>query len=103
MLCTCSPRGSPALSQEAQSARKSWCAAPDVFHVHTPASTLPTFVPEHLERSVGLRPSRERPTRSRAHVDLITGGTEGVDKVESRVSAARTPNSARAVRRSGHV
>eukprot|EP00966_Prymnesium_polylepis_P026921 622322-Prymnesium_polylepis.1 len=23
-------------------ARKSWCAAPNFFHVHTPASTLPT-------------------------------------------------------------
>eukprot|EP00966_Prymnesium_polylepis_P280671 6484825-Prymnesium_polylepis.1 len=51
MLCTCSPHGSP-LSQEAHS----WCAAPNFFHVHTPASTLPT-PPEHLERSEGLRPN----------------------------------------------
>ena len=38
----------------------------------------PADPPEHLERSVGLRPSGGRPTRSRACF-VITGGAEGVN------------------------
>eukprot|EP00966_Prymnesium_polylepis_P310249 7168080-Prymnesium_polylepis.1 len=38
-------------------ARKYLCAAPNVLHVHTPATTLST-PPEHLERSVGFRTFR---------------------------------------------
>eukprot|EP00966_Prymnesium_polylepis_P304951 7045813-Prymnesium_polylepis.1 len=58
-------------SQEAESAPQ-----PNFFHVHTPGgsskvqgASTPSCrpdPPEHLERSGGLRPSRGRPTRSRA-------------------------------------
>eukprot|EP00966_Prymnesium_polylepis_P106843 2473693-Prymnesium_polylepis.1 len=69
MLCTCSPRGSP-VSQEAQSevrhsAEKLACST-QLFSRSHPRKH-PAEPPEHLERSVGLRPSpRGRPTRSRA-------------------------------------
>eukprot|EP00966_Prymnesium_polylepis_P165906 3834934-Prymnesium_polylepis.1 len=58
MLCTCSPRGSP-LSQETE-------CAPQRGNVGVQHPTFsrahprkhPTDPPEHLERSVGLRPGR---------------------------------------------
>ena len=42
----------------------------------------PADPPEHLERSVGLRPSGGRPTRSRACF-VITDGAEGVNVVST--------------------
>eukprot|EP00966_Prymnesium_polylepis_P134662 3112215-Prymnesium_polylepis.1 len=62
--------------------RKHWCAAPDLFSRSRPRKH-PADPPEHLERSVGIRPSRGRPTRSRACF-VITGGREGVKPVEYR-------------------
>ena len=47
----------------------------------------PADPPEHLERSVGLRPSGGRPTRSRACF-VITGGGEGVKVVGATSHAA---------------
>jgi hypothetical protein len=66
-------------------ARKSWCAAPNLFHVHTPRKH-PADPPEHLEGSVRPRPGRGRPTRSRACF-VITGGREGVNALSGALSA----------------
>eukprot|EP00966_Prymnesium_polylepis_P062795 1457369-Prymnesium_polylepis.1 len=45
-------------------ARKNWCAAPNVFHVHTPAH--PTRTPECNGDPRGITPARERWIRSDA-------------------------------------
>ena len=52
----------------------------------------PADPPEHLERSVGLRPSGGRPTRSRACF-VITGGTEGVYAHASLIFTQNTHDS----------
>eukprot|EP00966_Prymnesium_polylepis_P102932 2384389-Prymnesium_polylepis.1 len=56
-------------------ARKCWCAAPNFFSRSHPRKN-PADPPEYLERSMGVRPSGGRPTRSRACF-VITGGAEG--------------------------
>eukprot|EP00966_Prymnesium_polylepis_P200202 4639530-Prymnesium_polylepis.1 len=63
MLCTCSPRGSP-LSQQAECALQRGKVG--VHHPNFSRShprKHPSDPSEHFERSVGLRPSRGRPTR----------------------------------------
>ena len=77
------------------SAEKLVCSTQLVLRSHP--RNHPSDPPEHLERSVGLRPSRGRPS-ALAGMFLITGGGEGVHTPHVLYFAPSSPlHSARAV------